>query len=233
MPPIVECVKVNKIFEQGDSQVHAVHDVSLAIQPGEFVSLSGPSGCGKTTLLHTISGLLPVTSGQITVDSERVDELDKAALADLRLQKIGFVFQAFNLVPVLSARENVEFILQLLGVAKSERRARANEALERVGLPDAADRRPAKLSGGQQQRVALARAIVSRPALLIADEPSANLDTENTRKLIELLADINETQSTTVLVASHDPMVIEFAKRRVRLRDGEVRADERDERPSA
>ena len=233
MPPIVQCVHVNKVFEQGDSQVHAVRDVTLVIEPGEFVSLSGPSGCGKTTLLHTISGLLPVTSGQITVDGDRVDELDKAALADLRLHKIGFVFQAFNLIPVLSARENVEFILQLLGVGKAERRERVNEALKQVGLPDVADRRPAKLSGGQQQRVALARAIVSRPALLIADEPSANLDTENTRKLIELLANINETQSTTVLVASHDPMVIEFAKRRIRLRDGEVRAEERAESPSA
>ena len=197
MPPIIECVNVNKVFEQGDSQVHAVRDVSLVIEPGEFVSLSGPSGCGKTTLLHTISGLLPVTSGRIAVDSERVDELDKAALDDLRLHKIGFVFQAFNLIPVLSARENVEFILQLLGVGKSERRERVNGALQQVGLPDVADRRPAKLSGGQQQRVAVARAIVSRPVLLIADEPSANLDTDNTKKLIELLASINETQSTT------------------------------------
>ncbi len=225
---ILECRRLNKIFRQGDEEIHAVRDIDLRVEAGELVSLSGPSGCGKSTLLHLVGGLLPPTSGEIEVDGRRVDRLSPGELADLRLEKIGFVFQAYNLVPVLSARENVEFILQLQGVGRDERRRRSMEALDIVGVAELAERRPARLSGGQQQRVAVARALVGRPAILIADEPSANLDSHNTELLLERMTLINREQGTTILVASHDPLVIDFTRRKLRLRDGAVEADESD-----
>lgn len=224
---IVECRKVTRVYgEEGSVQVHALRGVDLEIRGGEFVSMAGPSGSGKSTLLNVIGGLDRPTAGEVIVGGERLTEMSKSELAELRLHKIGFVFQAYNLIPVLSARENVEFIMQLQGVGARERRQRSLDMLEEVGLGDLADRRPADMSGGQQQRVAVARAIVSRPVLLLADEPSANLDSETTRDLLELLQQLNTHYGTTILTATHDPNVMEFAARHIRLHDGAIASDD-------
>lgn len=227
MEPIVICSKLSKLYGEGATEVHALREVDLEIRKGEFLSLSGPSGSGKTTLLNHIGGLDRPTSGEITVDGQRLNELDKGTLADLRLKKIGFVFQAYNLIPVLSAYENVEFILQLQGAGARQRRERAREMLAEVGLDGLGDRRPGQLSGGQQQRVAIARAMASTPAIILADEPSANLDSAATDGLLALMSELNETRSMTFCVASHDPRVIGHTHRQVRLRDGRIETDER------
>lgn len=226
MEPIVICSKLSKLYGEGATEVHALRDVDLEIRKGEFLSLSGPSGSGKTTLLNHIGGLDRPTSGKIMLDGQRLNELDKGTLADLRLKKIGFVFQAYNLIPVLSAYENVEFILQLQGAGARQRRERAREMLAEVGLDGLGDRRPGQLSGGQQQRVAIARAMASTPAIILADEPSANLDSAATDGLLALMSKLNETRSMTFCVASHDPRVIGHTHRQVRLRDGRIETDE-------
>jgi len=223
----VECQHVSKTYGQGNLQVRAVRDLDLTVEEGEFLSLSGPSGSGKTTLLNLIGGLDRVTEGQIVVDGRRVDVMSKTQLADLRLHRIGFVFQAYNLIPVLSAYENVEFIMQLQGVAPGDRRRRADAILAEVGLAGLGDRRPAELSGGQQQRVAVARAIVSQPAIVLADEPTANLDSANALELLKIMQALNASHKTTFIVATHDPQVIDFTPRRVRLRDGQIQQDTR------
>jgi putative ABC transport system ATP-binding protein len=197
------------------------------------VSLAGPSGSGKSTLLNLIGGLDRPSGGRVVVDGVDLGTLDEAARSDLRLNKIGFVFQAYNLVPVLSARENVEFIMQLQGVRALERRTRALDVLHALGIGELADRRPGELSGGQQQRVAVARAIVTRPALLLADEPSANLDSKTTEDLLSLLREINATHRVTIVTATHDPVVMGYASRRVSLRDGRIVSDERVAPPPA
>ena len=194
---------------------------------GEFVSLAGPSGSGKSTLLNLIGGLDRPTSGDIEVDGQILNSLNERQLADMRLHRLGFVFQAYNLVPVLSARENVEFILQLQGVAASQRREVAMDLLKSVGLAELANRRPSELSGGQQQRVAVARAISTSPALLLADEPSANLDSATTEELLKLFLELNEKRQVTILTATHDPVVQSYAMRRLQLRDGRIVSDER------
>lgn len=224
--PIVECRHLSKVYGEGQTLVHALRDVSLDIRAGEFVSLSGPSGSGKTTLLNHLGGLDRPSSGSVTVDGQPLEAMDNGALADLRLNRIGFVFQAYNLIPVLSAYENVEFILQLQGVSAHRRRERARAMLAEVGLDGLGERRPGELSGGQQQRVAIARAIASEPAIVFADEPSANLDSGATGELLELMRGLNERTGTTLCVASHDPRVIEFARRRIRMRDGRIESDE-------
>ena len=226
MTCIVECRKICRNYGEGRLQVRAVRDLDLKVDKGEFVSLSGPSGSGKTTLLNLIGGLDRLSSGEITVAGRRLDTLSKTELADLRLREIGFVFQAYNLIPVLSAYENVEFIMQLQGVAADERRRLAREILAEVGLEGLGDRRPGELSGGQQQRVAVARAIVSRPAIVLADEPTANLDSETSSELLQTMEALNTSRGTTFIVASHDPRVIDFARRRIRMRDGQIYADE-------
>jgi putative ABC transport system ATP-binding protein len=223
---IVECRKICRNYGEGRLQIRAVRDLDLKVDKGEFVSLSGPSGSGKTTLLNLIGGLDRLSSGEITVAGRRLDTLSKTELADLRLREIGFVFQAYNLIPVLSAYENVEFIMQLQGVAADERRRLAREILAEVGLEGLGDRRPGELSGGQQQRVAVARAIVSRPAIVLADEPTANLDSETSSELLQTMEALNTSRGTTFIVASHDPRVIDFARRRIRMRDGQIYADE-------
>ncbi len=224
---IVSCRHLNKQYGQGETAVHALQDVDLDIRAGEFLSLSGPSGSGKTTLLNHLGGLDQPTSGEVTVAGHRLSELDKGELADLRLNKIGFVFQAFNLIPVLSAYENVEFILQLQGEHARQRRARAREMLAEVGLQGLGERRPGQLSGGQQQRVAIARAMASSPAIVFADEPTANLDTAATDELLALMSRLNKSRSMTFCIASHDPRVIEYTRRQVRMRDGRIEVDER------
>lgn len=223
---VVECRGVTRVYQDEAVPVHALRGVDLTVQRGEFVSLSGPSGSGKSTLLNIIGGLDRPTEGEVIVDGVSLNELSASALADLRLHKLGFVFQAYNLIPVLSARENVEFIMQLQNVPVAERRQRALEMLDALGIGELAERRPGELSGGQQQRVAVARAIVTRPALLLADEPSANLDSATTEELLKLLRRLNEERGVTIVTATHDPQVMSYSRRRVQLRDGAVVADE-------
>ena len=222
----VECRQVSKVFSQGELAVNALTDIDIDITVGEFVCLSGSSGSGKTTLLNMIGGLDVATAGEITVADKRLDKMRMSELADLRLHHIGFVFQAYNLIPVLSARENVEFVMQLQGVEADQRRNKAMEILQQVGLTGMEERRPAELSGGQQQRVAVARAIVSKPELILADEPTANLDSENSDKLMTLMRDLNSQMGTTFIISTHDEGVMAFAKRLVRLHDGRIVSDE-------
>ena len=217
---------LTRVYQEEAVPVHALRGVDFSLSSSEFVSLSGPSGSGKSTLLNIVGGLDRQDEGIIELDGEELAPLSEGDLAALRLRKIGFVFQAYNLVPVLSALENVEFILQLQGVGSAERKERAGETLKSLGLSELQDRRPGEMSGGQQQRVAIARAIVTNPVLLLADEPSANLDSETTRELMELLRNLNETQGMTIITATHDPMVMGYAKRQVHLRDGTVERDE-------
>ena len=217
---------LTRVYQEEAVPVHALRGVDFSLSSSEFVSLSGPSGSGKSTLLNIVGGLDRQDQGIIELDGEELAPLSEGDLAALRLRKIGFVFQAYNLVPVLSALENVEFILQLQGVGSAERKERAGEALKSLGLSELQDRRPGEMSGGQQQRVAIARAIVTNPVLLLADEPSANLDSETTKELMELLRNLNETQGMTIITATHDPMVMGYAKRQVHLRDGTVERDE-------
>ncbi len=224
---VVVCRNLSRIYQTGAVPVHALADVDIDIAPGEFVSLAGPSGSGKSTLLNLIGALDAPTHGEVCIDGVVLAGLDQGELADLRLTKIGFVFQAYNLIPVLSARENVEFIMQLQGVAAKERHRRALAMLDSLGIADLADRRPGELSGGQQQRVAVARAIVTEPKLLLADEPSANLDSKTTEALLELLAHVNRAHHVTIVTATHDPMVIAFARRQVSMKDGRIVANTR------
>jgi putative ABC transport system ATP-binding protein len=228
MSAIIRCRGVEKIYRQGAVDVPALRGIDLDIESGDFATLSGPSGSGKTTLLSLSGGLDRVTKGEITVDGGSITTLNKTQLADLRLHKIGFVFQTYSLIPVLSARENVEFILQLLGVTKSVRETRAREVLREVGLDGLEARRPARLSGGQQQRVAVARALGPKPAIVLADEPTANLDSHNAEELIALMAQLNATSGITFLIATHDSRVIAHSRRRIEMIDGKITADERD-----
>ena len=221
----VQCRQLSKVFSQGELAVHALSEVDIDISAGGFVCLSGASGSGKTTLLNMIGGLDVASSGEITVTGERLDQMSMSELADLRLHHIGFVFQAYNLIPVLNARENVEFVMQLQGVEAGQRRQLAMEILEQVGLTGLEDRRPSELSGGQQQRVAVARAIVSKPALILADEPTANLDSTNSDKLMTLMRELNASMGTTFIISTHDEGVMKFAKRLVRMHDGKIVED--------
>jgi len=220
--PAVSCRKLNKVFAQGELAVHALSNIDLEIASGGFVCLSGPSGSGKTTLLNMIGGLDRPSNGEITVAGQRIDQMGMSALAELRLRHIGFVFQAYNLIPVLNARENVEFVMQLQGVPASERRQRAMAILAEVGLAGMEERRPGELSGGQQQRVAVARAIVSKPALILADEPTANLDSATAEKLMQQMRELNARVGTTFVISTHDKMVMSFAKRLIKLHDGNI-----------
>jgi putative ABC transport system ATP-binding protein len=225
----VRCVDLCKTYRQGDQDIKALDHVSIEVAKGGFVCLSAPSGGGKTTLLNAIGGLDIPDSGEVYIAGQRVDNLSKGDLADLRLKQIGFVFQAYNLIPVLSAIENVEFVMQVQGVAAAERKEKARSILQEVGLEGLENRRPAKMSGGQQQRVAVARAIASRPALILADEPTANLDSKTSDGLMELFAELNEHHNTTFIIASHDQRVMNYAKRLVRMLDGRI-VDDIDQR---
>jgi putative ABC transport system ATP-binding protein len=216
---------LNKTYQQGQVSIPALVDVSLDIPKGDFVCLSGPSGSGKTTLLNILSGLDTPTDGEIEIDGQRVDKMSKADLADMRLSKIGFVFQAYNLIPVLSAQENVEFVMQLQGVSSAERAKKARAIIKEVGLEGLENRRPGDLSGGQQQRVAVARAIVSGPSLILADEPTANLDSHTAESLMELLRTMNEEHGVTFLFSTHDKLVMDYSKRLIKLHDGRIESD--------
>jgi len=225
--PTVLCRSVNKVYRQDAVAVQALTDVNLEIPRLDFVCLSGPSGSGKSTLLNLIGGLDRPTSGEIYVDGNRVDQMEKGALAELRLRRIGFVFQAYNLIPVLTARENIEFVMQLQGVPAAERGAKTREILKEVGLDGLEDRRPGELSGGQQQRVAVARAIVSEPSLVLADEPTANLDSKTAENLMQLLRHMNREHGVTFIFSTHDKLVMDFSRRLITLHDGRIVEDVR------
>lgn len=221
----VICKHVSKTFRQGDEIITGLNDVSLIVEESDFVCLSGPSGSGKTTLLNAIGGLDTPDSGEIKVGNDRIDRLSKAALADMRLHDIGFVFQAFNLIPVLTARENVEFVMQLQGVPAQQRSIRSSKLLKEVGLEGMEQRRPAQLSGGQQQRVAVARAIVAQPKLVLADEPTANLDSVTSSQLMKLFVELNLNHNTTFVITTHDEHVMKYAKRLIKMVDGQIVSD--------
>ncbi|MGZ5857369.1 MAG: ABC transporter ATP-binding protein, partial [Burkholderiaceae bacterium] len=216
--PLVQIENMFKVYQQGDIAVNALADVNLAFRKGEFTALVGPSGSGKTTLLNLIGALDMPSSGKIMLGGEALAHRTRAQLAELRLRKIGFIFQDYNLLPVLSALENVEYVLLLQGVSAEERRRRANAALCQVGLDGCQQRRPSQLSGGQQQRVAIARAIAAEPLLILADEPTANLDSDTGAALIDTMLELNRDKGTTFIFSTHDEMIMHHAKRVVRLK---------------
>ncbi|SKA73793.1 ABC transporter ATP-binding protein [Desulfobaculum bizertense] len=218
----IEAVDVVKTYLQGKVEVHALAGVSLAINAGEFAALAGPSGSGKTTLLNLFGGLDAPNAGQIFLDGQDITALSQSKLANMRLHKIGFVFQAYNIIPVLSAQENVEYVMLMQGVPTAERRDRARQVLDDVGLGNMYSRRPAELSGGQQQRVAVARAIVSNPTIVLADEPTANLDSKTGQGLLEMMCDMNESRGVTFVFSTHDQMVMDYARRLIHLKDGQI-----------
>lgn len=222
---VVQCQQVSRTYADDGVPVRALRGVDFSVDAGEFVSLAGPSGSGKTTLLNVIGALDKADEGTVFLDGVDLAPLSASQLSDLRLSKIGFVFQSYNLIPVLSAQENVEFIMQLQGIDAIERAERASAVIADLGLADMASRRPGELSGGQQQRVAIARAIVTKPAVLLADEPSANLDSATTEDLLTLLRRLNEQQGVTIVTATHDPIVMGYARRQVVLRDGQISED--------
>ena len=224
--PAVRTEAVWKTFHQEAEEVHAVRDVSLAIERGEFTALAGPSGSGKTTLLNLIGGLTRPTRGRVSVAGEDLTTMSNRELAQLRLDKIGFVFQAYNLLPVLTAMENAEFPMLLQGIPAEDRRRRVRELFERTGLTGLEERRPGKLSGGQQQRVAVIRAVVGEPALVLADEPTANLDSAASEALLDVMYELNQELGVTFVFATHDARVMERSRRLVRMVDGGIDSDE-------
>lgn len=223
---VIEIKDLHKIYNSTEVKVHAVNGVTLDFDEAEFATIVGPSGSGKTTLLNLLGGLDMPTSGQILIDGTDLSTLKSSALIDFRMRNIGFVFQAYNLIPVLTAQENVEFIMSLQKMAASEREERTFELLKAVGLADRADSRPAKLSGGQQQRVAVARALASRPKFVLADEPTANLDTKSASVLLEIMEKLNKEEKITFIFSTHDPRVVKMAHRVITLEDGKVVSDE-------
>jgi len=223
----VKCIDLCKTYRQGEQEIRALDHVNLEIERGGFVCLSAPSGGGKTTLLNAIGGLDIPDSGEIWIEHTRIDTMSKSELAHLRLTKIGFVFQAYNLIPVLTAKENVEFVMQVQGVHARDRAKLALQILDEVGLAGLESRRPAEMSGGQQQRVAVARALVSRPTLVLADEPTANLDSHSADGLMELFVELNENHQTTFVIATHDQRVMAYAKRLIKMLDGRIVGDSR------
>ena len=226
--PVIEVVGVTKEYtDSGRVTTRALRGVDLTVEQGEFMAIAGPSGSGKTTLLNLIGALDRATSGSILVDGRELAGMSQRALSDLRRDHIGFVFQAYNLVPVLTAAENAEYVMELKGVPAAERRRRIAALFDRMGIKDLTDTRPLRMSGGQQQRVAVARAIASEPALVLADEPTANLDQATGRGLVALMRELNRERGVTFVFSTHDPMVLEHADRVVRIADGAVASDER------
>lgn len=223
---VIDINKVHKVYNDSEVKVHAVNGVDLSFEEGEFAAIVGPSGSGKTTLLNLLGGLDKPTSGEITVGNTKVNDLSPSQLIDFRLHNIGFVFQAYNLIPVLTAKENVEFIMHLQGMSKAERDKRTIELLQEVGLGDRIDSRPSRLSGGQQQRVAVARALASKPKFVLADEPTANLDSKSTENLLDIMEKLNRDEHITFIFSTHDARVVKKARRVITLEDGKVLKDE-------
>lgn len=224
---MIDVKGIHKRYQSGDTSVHALRGVSLQIEPGEFTAIAGPSGSGKTTLLNIVGCLDQPDEGTIQIDDEDLTRADNIERANFRRQSLGFIFQSFNLIPVLTAYENVAFVLSLLGLDPKDVERRTLELLHEVGLEGMEHRRPSKLSGGQQQRVAIARALIKGPRIVLADEPTANLDSDTGRAILELMRELNERHGTTFIFSTHDHMVMEFARRLVHLRDGEISEDER------
>ncbi len=220
----------SRIYGQGDQTVRALNQVTLTLRRGEFVAVAGPSGSGKTTLLNLAAGLDTPSSGRVALKGNDLSRMTRRQKARLRLEEVGFIFQAYNLIPVLSARENAEFVLLLRGTPREERERRVAKILEQVGLRGLEKRRPSELSGGQQQRVAVARAIVAEPSLILADEPTANLDSATAFALLDLMEQLNRENGTTFLFSTHDLRVMKRAHRLIKLLDGEVESDERFDR---
>lgn len=218
---------LGRYFGSGDIQVKALDDINLTIARGEFTAIVGPSGSGKSTLLQLMGGLDSPTVGDVILDSKSIAHMSGRELSDFRRDHIGFIFQAYNLIPVLSAEENIEYIMLLQGVSPKERKQRVQAMLKTVGLEGYADRRPAQLSGGQQQRVAVARAMVSQPSIILADEPTANLDSVTGTALLDMMKSLNETRNMTFVFSTHDPKIMERASRLIHLEDGRVLEDER------
>ncbi|MEW6754672.1 MAG: ABC transporter ATP-binding protein [Candidatus Latescibacterota bacterium] len=219
---LIEVRALARVYRQGEVEIHALRGVDLEVAEGEFTALAGPSGSGKTTLLNIIGGLDHPTSGSVRVDGQDISRLRKGQAADFRLGSVGFIFQAYNLIPVLTAYENAEFTLLLRGAAARERRRTVVPLLQRVGLGEMMDRKPHELSGGQQQRVAVVRALATRPRIVLADEPTANLDSHASAELLDLMLELNGELGTTFLFSTHDPVVIQRARRLVELLDGRV-----------
>lgn len=224
---VIDIKKLEKVYNDTGVPVHAVNGVDLSFREGEFAAIVGPSGSGKTTLLNMIGGLDTPTAGEIVVNNIRIGDLKSRELIDFRLKNIGFVFQAYNLIPVLTAEENVEFIMNLQGRSKKERKARVKELMEAVGLGDRLKSRPGKLSGGQQQRVAVARALASKPKFILADEPTANLDSKSTETLLDIMENLNKEENITFIFSTHDQRVVKKARRIITIEDGKVKSDEK------
>ena len=227
MKTAVRTTSLWKIYPQEPDPVEAVRGISTEIETGDFVAMAGPSGSGKTTMLNMIGGLTRPSRGQIWIGDREITEMSDKDLAQLRLERIGFVFQSYNLLPVLTALENAEFTLLLSGIPKDERRKKVLELFNKIGLSGLEHRKPGKLSGGQQQRVAVARAVVANPALILADEPTANLDSKASADLLDVMERLNQDHGTTFLFSTHDPRVMERSRRLITLVDGQVESDER------
>ncbi len=223
---IIDVKNVSKTYRETEVEVRAIRSVDLQFSKGEFAAVVGPSGSGKTTLMNLIGGLDDPTGGEIIVNGTRLTELKSSELIDFRLWNIGFVFQSYNLIPVMTARENVEFIMQLQGKSKQERRNRSEELLSAVGLGDRMNSRPSRLSGGQQQRVTVARALASKPKFVLADEPTANLDSKSTETLLDIMEKLNKHENITFIFSTHDSRVVKKARRVITIEDGKIISDE-------
>jgi len=224
---VIEIKNVEKTYKESEIEVHAVRGIDLDFEEGEFAAIVGPSGSGKTTLLNIIGALDDPTSGEVLVSGTPVKDLSAGGKIDFRMWNIGFVFQSYNLIPVLTARENVEFVMHLQGKSTREREKRATELLQAVGLGDRMDARPGKLSGGQQQRVAVARALAAKPKFILADEPTANLDSKSTANLLDIMEKLNQNEKITFIFSTHDQRVVKKAHRVITIEDGKIAKDER------
>jgi len=222
---MIETEKLKKTYKQGSLKVKAVDNVNLKISDGEFTAIVGPSGSGKTTLLNCIGGLDSPTSGDVIIDNELISSYSSGQMIKFRLNNIGFVFQAYNLIPVLTAKENIEMVMLMQGYNKKDMDQRSSDLLNEVGMGDMSKRRPAELSGGQQQRVAVARALASKPKFILADEPTANLDSKSTAKLLDIMSKLNKQENITFVFSTHDQRVIDRARRVVTLEDGKIIKD--------
>ena len=224
---IIETKNISKQYKQADQDIIALNNVSVSFEKGEFTAIVGPSGSGKTTFLNSIGGLDSPTSGKVMIEEKEITELSSNELIDFRLKNIGFVFQSYNLIPVLTAKENVEFIMLMQGLSESHRNKRSIELLNSVGLKAQLNRRPNQLSGGQQQRVAVARALASKPKFVLADEPTANLDSSSTANLLDIMSKLNKKEKTTFIFSTHDQRVIDRANRIITLEDGKILSDKK------
>ena len=222
---VIETINISKTYKQADQEIKALNSVSISFKQGEFTAIVGPSGSGKTTFLNSIGGLDSPSTGQVLIDKMDITKLSSNELIDFRLRNIGFVFQSYNLIPVLTAKENIEFIMLMQGVSKTLRNKRALDLLNAIGLKDQLNRRPNQLSGGQQQRVAVARALASKPKFVLADEPTANLDSKSTANLLDIMSSLNKEESMTFIFSTHDQRVIDRANRIITIEDGKILSD--------